>query len=101
MDSGELRQLKKQILDRMMELQALLNGDAASHPAEKQKDNPSATEVDQQIIQQLKRELVALDKSLERLNTDDAGICERCGCEIPFARLQAVPVTALCVNCAD
>lgn len=101
MDSGELRQLKKQILDRIMELQALLSSDDSSHPVEQKQENLSEAEVNQKITQQLKQELAALDKSLERLNADDAGICDRCGCEIPYARLQAVPVTALCVNCAD
>lgn len=101
MDSAELRQLKTQILDRMMELQSLLGRDGDNNSVEDQKNNLSGAEVDQQIIQQLKQELVALEKSLERLATDDAGICDSCGCEIPYARLQAVPVTVLCVNCAD
>jgi len=65
------------------------------------KNNLSAVEVDQQITLQFKRELAALDKSLERLNSDEAGICDFCGSEISHARLRAVPVATLCVNCAD
>ena len=99
MTNGELEQLKTHISDRIKELQTALAAD--ENPIEKQPDNLSGAEVDQQIIRQLKQEQAALNKSLERLDSEDAGICDECGSDIPYARLYAVPVTKLCITCAD
>lgn len=45
-------------------------------------------------------EVVAdLEDALERLDDGRYGTCERCGTEIPFERLEAMPATRLCVAC--
>jgi RNA polymerase-binding protein DksA len=46
------------------------------------------------------RTLGEIDLSLRRMNTGEYGICGVCGEEIPLARLNAIPWTRRCVNCA-
>ncbi len=45
------------------------------------------------------RELADIENALERIRTGQYGACERCGKNITFARLQAVPHALLCVHC--
>ncbi len=43
--------------------------------------------------------LYHLEKALERLNDEDFGLCVRCGTDIGFERLEAVPHARLCIEC--
>jgi RNA polymerase-binding transcription factor DksA len=45
-------------------------------------------------------ELERVNHALERLASGSYEECERCGGNIPAARLEAIPDTALCVGCA-
>jgi DnaK suppressor protein len=38
--------------------------------------------------------------ALERIEQDTFGLCEECQMEIPKARLQALPYTRHCIDCA-
>jgi DnaK suppressor protein len=40
-----------------------------------------------------------IKEALDRLETDEYGICEECGDLISDARLKARPVTTLCIDC--
>ena len=41
------------------------------------------------------------ENALERLNQGAYGICESCGTAIPIARLEVLPYTTVCVECAQ
>ena len=41
-----------------------------------------------------------IEAAIERIDDGSYGLCETCGVEIPNARLEAIPYTALCVHCA-
>jgi len=43
--------------------------------------------------------LVDVEAALGKLETGRYGICERCGCEIDWARLEAKPQARLCIRC--
>ena len=47
------------------------------------------------------RTLAAIDAALRRLytNPDAFGVCEACGVEIDYARLEAVPYAVRCIGC--
>jgi DnaK suppressor protein len=45
------------------------------------------------------RTLKQVDGALERMAVGTYGVCERCGEEIDFARLKAIPQTTLCMAC--
>jgi DnaK suppressor protein len=66
--------------------------------------NDQATaEVDQHFMLSLKERernlLKQIDEALARLAANRYGICEECGEEIPLRRLQARPMTTLCITC--
>ncbi|MDR1164988.1 MAG: RNA polymerase-binding protein DksA [Deltaproteobacteria bacterium] len=42
-----------------------------------------------------------IDGALERVNNGSFGICESCGEEISQARLEARPVSTLCIRCKN
>jgi RNA polymerase-binding protein DksA len=41
------------------------------------------------------------ENALTRLDKGEYGICESCGIAIPVARLEVLPYTTLCVECAQ
>ena len=43
--------------------------------------------------------LVKIDEAINRIDLGEFGICESCGLEITFKRLEARPVTTLCIDC--
>jgi RNA polymerase-binding transcription factor DksA len=50
---------------------------------------------------QLKDALEAVEKALAKLDQGTYGTCERCGKPISNARLQAMPASAYCIDCAS
>lgn len=47
---------------------------------------------EQALLDQVQRALTRMDKGTY-------GVCERCGEEIDYARLKAIPYAALCIRC--
>ena len=45
--------------------------------------------------------LSAIDAALHRLNAGTYGICACCGAKIGLARLEANPITTLCIDCDE
>lgn len=51
-------------------------------------------------IRDRERKLISkIDRALEKIEEGTFGLCEECGEEIEFKRLDARPVAALCVAC--
>lgn len=51
-------------------------------------------------IRDRERKLInKIREALERIDTDEYGVCEECGEDIGEARLRARPVTTLCIDC--
>jgi DnaK suppressor protein len=51
-------------------------------------------------IRERERKLITkIREALMRIEEGDFGVCERCGEEISDKRLEARPVTTLCINC--
>lgn len=63
-------------------------------------DNLSQESVDVNLYVLAEQELSQLKANLKWIESDDAGICEQCGEDIPIRRLMAVPTTRRCINCA-
>ena len=63
----------------------------------------AAAETDQNFSLRLRERdqklLKKIDEALERINQGTFGICETCGEEITLKRLEARPVTTLCIEC--
>jgi DnaK suppressor protein len=45
--------------------------------------------------------LSKIDRALEKIEQDQFGVCEACGDEISTKRLEARPVTTLCIRCKE
>ncbi|MGQ9505469.1 MAG: TraR/DksA family transcriptional regulator [Thermogutta sp.] len=56
-------------------------------------------EISSQLAEIESRELARIEKALQRMDEGEYGICEYCGCNIPMARLTALPYATLCVKC--
>lgn len=63
----------------------------------------ASQEIDRSFLLRLRdRErklLKKIEKTLEKIENGTYGICEACGVEIPIERLEARPVTDLCIEC--
>jgi RNA polymerase-binding protein DksA len=59
--------------------------------------------LDRDIALEANREkmLEGIDVALERISDGSYGRCEDCGCEIPKARLDALPFAVRCVDCEE
>lgn len=53
------------------------------------------------LDQGLQQELQKIDRALARIEEGNYGTCESCGTEIGDARLEAMPVSVLCIDCAS
>jgi len=56
-------------------------------------------ELNSQLAEVESRELASIEKALGRMREGSYGSCEACECEIPLARLQALPYATLCIRC--
>jgi DnaK suppressor protein len=63
----------------------------------------ASAEIDRNFMLRLKgreRQLLKkIDESIEKINSGTYGICEICGEEINIKRLEARPVTTMCIEC--
>lgn len=57
-------------------------------------------EVNLALREDIKQRARQLEEALERLEEGDYGICESCGRPIDPERLEILPRTSLCVDCA-
>jgi DnaK suppressor protein len=53
------------------------------------------------LIEQTNERLADVERALKRMDEGAYGICERCGREISTSRLEARPMSVLCMACAS
>lgn len=51
-------------------------------------------------LQKAKERLTGLKRNLDKLGTDDFGVCPKCKNEIRIERILLAPESSFCVNCA-
>lgn len=107
MDSKVLEKFKKQLVDKRQEI---LNeadktlADMTDQNSNVPDPNDRATiESDRSFelrIRDRERKLLSkIEEALIRIEDGEYGICEECGCDINVKRLEARPVTTLCIDC--
>ena len=109
MNEQERQELKTLVGDRIDHLEELVihNGSIAEKKHEHSDDQAACLDlninsaVESQLLDSAKKELRLLKRNLRWLDSEDAGYCDECGCDIPVARVKAVPSTRLCVACAE
>lgn len=55
--------------------------------------------INESSLREKKQELKKLERALEQSESDQFGICTKCGDAIPFGRLEYMPHTTRCVEC--
>ena len=64
-------------------------------------DAISSRKINEAKLRDARSRLVLLDHALAKIDQPDFGICTSCGDPIPLARLQFMPESRFCVDCAD
>lgn len=73
-----------------------LSGDWEEQAVQREHD-----EVNDALGNEARRELEQIRQALARFDSGDYGYCAECGLEIGQARLELLPYTNLCVQCAQ
>ena len=81
-------------LSLLKELKAQTSGDVIDAALDSVQD-----EISSQLAEVESRELARIETALERIRTGQYGICDGCGCNIPMARLSALPYATACIKC--
>jgi len=106
----QLKELRNLLLKRGEDLAAQMEGNRANlSPAENTAGsvsqdeaarlNNQTREVDQALTDLDRAELRRIDRAFEQMDAGAYGLCEECGCPIPFERLKIEPMTQHCVAC--
>lgn len=81
-------------LSLLRELNNSTSGDSADWALDAAQD-----ELTSQLAEVEARELTSIENALQRMREGEYGSCEACNCEIPMARLQALPYATMCIQC--
>jgi len=118
MTRTELRRTREQLIAQQRRLQANLagmadealrlgHGPASSNhsklpsPAGDAGTDPSEREVSLLLLENEELVLAQIRDAISRIDSGRFGQCDDCGRAISAARLQAIPYTALCIDCAN
>jgi RNA polymerase-binding protein DksA len=78
------------------------NGGDLSHVPTHNADRDSeGLDGDLEIIHNEETILADVHEALNRIDQGTYGVCEECGGEVDAARLEALPYTPYCINCAQ
>ncbi len=104
----QLESFTGQLAEWRAELQGVLNDSVHSMHREEQVSFPDPTDqasmeadrnFDLRIRDRERRLIKKIDQAMARIKEGSFGICESCGGSISSKRLQARPVTTLCIDC--
>ncbi len=104
MDIGERR---AQLTERLEELERRLAGidDALEAPHSKDWEEQAVEREGDEVLEDLgqagRAEIAQIRAALARMDDGDYGFCVRCGTQISEARLDLLPATPFCRNCAQ
>jgi DnaK suppressor protein len=102
------KKLKKKLIEQRQELlseaeQTLNNKISTEKESFPDPTDQAVAELDNNFLLRLRgREqklLKKIDEAISRIDSDNFGICESCGEQINIKRLEARPVTTLCIDC--
>ena len=110
--AAQLTELKGLLHHRRQDLQAQMPQNMANLAPADQTAGPDSQDDNVHLANQTREvntaltnldllEITRIDRALEAMDDGTYGDCESCGCHIPFARLQAEPMTQHCVPCKE
>jgi DnaK suppressor protein len=107
MENGQLKRFKEileqqrsEILQNADETVADMTNVTVNYP---DPTDRASIESDRSFVLRLRERermlLTKINEALTRIESGEFGVCESCGGEIGFKRLEARPVTTLCIDC--
>ena len=93
---AKLAELESRLKGVTRDITKTLPSDFAEQATERENDD-----VLEEIARETRYSIDQIKAALRRLDDDSYGICASCGEEIAEGRLDAIPETTLCVNCAE
>lgn len=108
MDNNKLLNIKKKLIKQRAELLSEAENTLTSKISTEKESFPDPTdqavaELDNNFLLRLRgREqklLKKIDEAISRIDDGSYGVCESCGDQISIKRLEARPVTTLCIEC--
>jgi RNA polymerase-binding protein DksA len=93
---AKLQDLEKRLAGVTRDITKTLSNDFAEQATERENDD-----VLEEIARETKISIQSLKAALHRIEDGSYGFCAQCGEEISAARLDAIPESSFCVNCAD
>ncbi|WP_438952101.1 TraR/DksA family transcriptional regulator [Porticoccus sp.] len=95
----QLTTRRTELADRLSSLKADITQSHSRDWAEQAQEREN-DEVVEALGNEAKQELSLVNRAIERIESGTYNLCSQCGGEIALQRLQAVPYTNLCINCA-
>ena len=108
LNAKQIEAFTEQLTEWRKELEGGLNTSMQSMHREEQASYPDPTDqatmesdrdFDLRIRDRERRLIRKIDQAMVRINDGTFGMCESCGGQISVKRLQARPVTTLCIDC--
>jgi len=103
MNLDDVRRSLEQRLDTLTGRVSLIDSELRSPGSKDSEDRASESE-NSEVLERLseseREEIRAIRRALGRIREGTYAECSACGEEIPAQRLEAVPYTSLCVQCA-
>ena len=94
--TSKLQDLEGRLQSVTRDITKTLSSDFAEQATERENDD-----VLEEIARETQVSIQHLKAALQRLEDGSYGICGSCGEDISPQRLEVIPETTLCVNCAD
>ena len=102
-----LEKMRQVLVERREALRLAVNGDDSLLRKLNQQGGDVAdfalesaySELSSRLAEVESRELQSVDKALKLMEDGTYGKCECCKCNIPLARLQALPYASACIEC--
>ena len=93
---GRLADLQVRLASIKRDATQAHSGDSAEQAQEREND-----EVVDEIGNETAQSIQVIRSALERIDNGNYGVCDTCNEEISSARLQAIPESTQCVDCAE
>jgi RNA polymerase-binding protein DksA len=96
-----LLQMKQDLTRRISSIDRDIRHEGMTADWSEQASERENDEVLESLGNSSEQELLMIKYALKRIDSGDYFQCDECGDDIPPARLQLLPFTAHCVNCAE
>jgi DnaK suppressor protein len=99
----QLKDRREKLYTRIKSLRSAHDDETASMPGDTMDNAKSSVDLDirTSLIDSAEQELLQIDSALARAVKGEYGTCIGCEKSIPLARLETVPFTLYCVDCAS